>query len=491
MKKLYLFTLLSALILSGCKSDFEQFNEQAMSYASDKKIEQKEYEDLLELVSVSVDNKFQILKNDSGNIDNAKVLSYLLKYFKAKKSELAEANIWQPPVVASKNDLFNINVYLENSASMDGYVKGVTEFETAIYNLLGDFKISGICDSLNLSYINKSIPYSKKNALAPDIQDFIEKLEPSTFRQRGGDRSVSDLKNILSTVLKSVNEKNAAVLISDFVFSPGSKTNAQDYLNNQGVGIKIDFAEKLKTFDLSAVVIQLQSGFDGLYYDKMDNPIPINCKRPYYIWIIGSTKQISEILNKKMLDNIKGGYQNRLVFQSIKATTETPFKIQSRAICGSFDREELANKIISGASLSKENQTKGLFGFSLAVDFSKSLQDANYFLDTANYTWSNKKYNLKVETITNNSDASLSGFTHLLKLQTTEIREEALRIDVVGSTPSWVYSSTSFEDANIAKDESEKQKTFGLKFLLEGVNDAFYPKSNSNLINSLTITIKK
>jgi hypothetical protein len=32
---------------------------------------------------------------------------------------------------------------------------------------------------------------------------------------------------------------------------------------------------------------------------------------------------------------------------------------------------------------SKDNQNKGLFGFNVAVDFSSSLQDANYFLDTA------------------------------------------------------------------------------------------------------------
>jgi hypothetical protein len=338
----------------------------------------------------------------------------------------------------STQETFNINVYLENSASMDGYVKGVTEFETAIYNLLGDFKISGLCDSLNLNYINKTIPYKKQNALPADIQDFIEKLEPSDFKQSGGDRSVSDLKNILSTVLKTVNDKNAAVLISDFVFSPGKNANAQDYLNNQGVGIKIDFAEKLKDFDLSAVVIQLQSNFDGLYYDKTDKPLSFKGKRPYYVWIFGSTQQISSILNKKVLDNIKGGYSNRLVLQSIKEISEPNYKILYSPKIGSFSAKQLNAKIISDASASKDNQNKGLFGFNVAVDFSNSLQDANYFLDTNNYILSNRKYQLKVETITDKNDASLSGFTHLLKLQTSELRDEVLKIDLVGKTPSWV-----------------------------------------------------
>ena len=33
------------------------------------------------------------------------------------------------------------NIYIENSGSMDGYVKGKTEFEQAVYSYLSDIKI--------------------------------------------------------------------------------------------------------------------------------------------------------------------------------------------------------------------------------------------------------------------------------------------------------------------------------------------------------------
>lgn len=495
MKRIYLLLILSALIFSGCKffkSDFVEFKEQALEFAkNDNRINQKEYENLIEQISLSEEKGFHQFKDDNGKVDNVKVVSYLLTYFESKKLALTQADLWQFEKTKVKIEKFNINVFLENSASMDGYVKGVTEFETAIYNLLGDFKISGVCDSLNLNYINKSIPYSKQNALAPDIQDFIEKLEPSIFRQRGGDRSVSDLKNVLNTVLETVNNKNAAILISDFVFSPGGKTNAQDFLNNQGVGIKIDFAEKLKSYDLSAVVIQLESNFDGLYYDKTNTKIYLNCKRPYYIWVIGNSKQITEILDKKFLDNINGGYKNRLVLQKIKGTNNPSYKIQSKPVFGSFDRSEIGKGVLAEAKGSEDIQNKGLFGFNVAVDFSNSLQDANYFMDITNYKLSNENYNLKFEKIKNNQDASLTGFTHILKLQTAFVRDEILRIDVIGNTPAWVFNSTSIDDSNISRDALEEQKTFGLKFLIEGVSDAFYPKSNSNSISSIKINIKK
>jgi len=493
MKKLYFISLLFAFFLYGCKSEFEQFNEQSLTFATnDKSIDKKEYENLLEQISLSNEKGFQQFKDDKGKIDNAKVVSYLKKYFSAKNLAITAADIWQPENTATKADKFNINVFLENSASMDGYVKGVSEFETAIYNLLGDFKISGVCDSMNLSYINKNLLTQKKNALAPDIQDFIEKLEPSTFKQRGGDRSVSDLKNILNTVLKTVNNNNVAVLISDFVFSPGNKTDAQDYLNNQGVGIKIDFASKLSTFDLSAVVIQLNSRFNGLYYDKMDTPIPLKCKRPYYIWIIGNTKQISKILKTKMLDNIKGGYQNLLVFQKSRETNQPDYKILLSNQVGSFRLKEGAKGPICDSKKSDDSRTKGLFGFTVAVDFSNSLQDENYFTDTANFMLSNPKYSLKIEKITDKQNLSLSGFTHKLIFQTKALQDETLKIDVVGKVPSWVYESNSDDDASIAKnDTAQKQKTFGFKYLVEGVSDAFYPKSNAISVSSFNITIIK
>ncbi len=490
--KHFSFFLLIIVAITGCKSSIQSFNESAISYAdNDKRIDEQEYKALMKQISSSDERVLKQFKSDSGEIDNEKVVSYLLKYFKAKDIPLGLEDIWQPGSINKKEMPFNINVYLENSASMDGYVKGVTEFETAIYNLLGDFKINGVCDSLNLNYINNSIPFTKKDALPVDIQDFIEKLEPSTFRLKGGNRGVSDFSVILSKVLETVNDSNAVILISDFVFSPGKHADAQDYLNNQSVGIKISFAEKLKVFDLSAVVIQLYSEFNGLYFDKSDKPIQIKCKRPYYIWIIGSSNQIDQILRTKILDNIRGGYSNRLVFRPINKTNEPSYKILYRPKIGEFSAKQLNEKIISDASVSTDNQNKGLFGFNVAVDFSNSLQNSNYFLDTSNYITSDKYYHLNVEAITDKNNVSLSGFSHLLNLQTKVLRDEVLKINVIGKTPSWVNQSTSTDDTNILTDSDEQQKTFGLKYLIDGVADAFYPHTSSNIINTFSITIKK
>lgn len=74
------------LILASCTSEFGSFNEKALLFANnDKRIDEEEYQTLREEISSSDDKGFQSFKNDKGEIDNSKVVSYLVKFFNAKK----------------------------------------------------------------------------------------------------------------------------------------------------------------------------------------------------------------------------------------------------------------------------------------------------------------------------------------------------------------------------------------------------------------------
>ena len=96
-----------------------------------------------------------------------------------------------------------------------------------------------------------------------------------------------------------------------------------------------------------------------------------------------------------------------------------------------------------------------------------------------------------IEEVKDKSNPSLLGFSHLLKLQTKEIRDEVLQIKLIGKSPAWVKKYASINDSNIFYDESEQQKTFGLQYLVDGVSEAFYPKSQLNGINKISINIRK
>lgn len=54
MKKRNFFSLILIILMYGCKSEFAEFNDEALTFANtDKRIDQKEYEYLIEQVKQS------------------------------------------------------------------------------------------------------------------------------------------------------------------------------------------------------------------------------------------------------------------------------------------------------------------------------------------------------------------------------------------------------------------------------------------------------
>jgi hypothetical protein len=345
-----------------------------------------------------------------------------------------------------------INVYIENSGSMDGYVKGATEFENAVYNYLSDIMISGVSDSLNLFYINsKIIKYGS------DIQDFIEKLEPATFRARGGDRGTSDIANVIDAVLTETQENDVAILVTDGIFSPGKGKDATEYLGNQQIGIKRRMADHLKKYPNTAVIVyQLSSGFNGIYYNKVDDHIPLNGQRPFYIWVIGDAEHLTYLRNKVSDSRFKGsGIQN--VFTSVSGNQSVKYALHPSI--GKYKKSKIKNTI---EKLEKDSKTKKV-RFAVNVDFSDLLLDDGYLTNSDNYA-NNSQYTLEVEPY------AKGGYTHTLYFTASDdkIHKGAVSVKLKAKLPDWIENVNDDEGVTAVTG-----KTYGIKYQLGGIFDAF------------------
>lgn len=156
---------------------------------------------------------------------------------------------------------------------MFGYVNGLTEFEESIYSYLSDICLSGI-DSLNLYYINNQIiPQQSNLGHSARIKDFIEKLSPNHFVSAGGSLGVTDIAEMMTSILDKTDDETVSIFISDCIFSPGSGVNASEYLVNQQIGIKVAFADKLKDYnDFCVKAYRLNGKFKGRYYNRLNQP---------------------------------------------------------------------------------------------------------------------------------------------------------------------------------------------------------------------------
>lgn len=495
MKKGYFvfFVLFSAVVsIEGCKSVSDEFREDAArTFKSKKHLDKEDYERLTGYIK-SDKRAFPRFVLTGDSIDHAAVHKYLVTFLKQQNPDITDAAIWQPGTVESVASKFNINVFVENSASIDGYVGDArSTFKNTVFKMLVDLKNLPLADSLNLNYINTKPISIKVSAASDDIKAFYQRLNPESFRNAGGARGSTDVEQMLKQLLDKTDERNLSVFISDCVFSPGH-ADAKQYLAGQFAAIYNDFIAARKTNPgLSVIVLQCSALFNGTYYDYRDMPHPnINADRPYYMWFIGSADQIKHLVDNRLFDLIKNGYSNKLVIQGIASVNKPRYKILPRPVCGSFSREGLPQSVISDAK-ADDGMRKGLFCFDVAVDFSQSLQDAAFFLDSSNYVLGNRQYHLTAEQVKDPADPATAGFTHILHLKTAALQNELLQIDVVGKTPAWVMAATSADDSHIEADSTEMHKTFGFYSLVSGVCDAFFPKSSANSISTIGITIKK
>jgi len=382
-----------------------------------------------------------------------------------------------------------INVYLENSASMDGYVKGVTEFEQAIYNYLSDIKISELTDTLNLFYINSQIiPQGS------DIADFIEKLEPSTFRAKGGNRGTTDMSNVLKTILENTKENDVAMLITDGIFSPGKGKNAKQYLVNQQIGIKTAMAQYLKLFPNTAVVVyQLTSQFDGTYYNREDYPKHINAQRPYYIWVVGNVANIAVLKTLIPEKNFKGSGVLHSFTLLPSSDREINYAILNSPRLGSFDREKSMPKTsIYNIKKASKGEHQGQFMFTVGMElslFSVLLGD-EYLMNTKSYArlinkQPNNDYYIEIEHNTNPN----TKYTHNMKLTTAQISLGEMEIILRSVLPEWISAANDDDGLNIENDDA-MNKTFGIKYLVGGIYEAYQMRGN-DIYTIMKFNLKK
>ena len=366
------------------------------------------------------------------------------------------------PITEKKSDTLitpNYNVYIENSASIDGYVNGITDFENSVYAYLVDLDNSEIADSLSFFYVN-----SKPIFFGRSAKEFIKDLEPWSFKKRGGDRSTTDLHALIRELLNNTDSANVNVLISDFIFSLG-KQNAQDGLSLFGTSIEDVFAKALKDKpELALVVFHLESDFDGYYYDKNDTPQKYNGSRPFYIWVMGYKQHLAHLIEASPVSGLKGsGLISSAMYyagnNTINYTVKPDPRIYELDVRGGNPKTDIIKV--------KKDPITDKVKFMVNVDFGSLLLAEEYLLNIENYSVSDDVY--KVTSVVKMKKNT--NFTHTLTLESPIIKPTKLKIMLNSNAPAWIDAVN--DDEGLMLDASNSNRTFGLKHLLNGVYEGF------------------
>ena len=356
-------------------------------------------------------------------------------------------------IVEPQPSPFNVKLYIENSGSMDGYVNGSADFKNALHSYINDIQLRGIAQNISLNFINSRI-INKGN----DIKKFFTGLNSSTaFIQSGGDRKSTDIAQVVESVINDCGQDDVAIIVSDFIFSPGKGKNPERYLEEQQILLNTTFTKYLQQCpDAGVMFLQLTSNFSGTYYNRDNAKTKLtNVERPFYMLVIGSKNAVKSIRKNVPETKIKGAtVRNFFIVENNFSTPE--YSVIHGT--GNFQRSKTNTKHAIADAAKDRN---GNLTFNVNVNFSKSLLDENYLLNTDNYLVSNKMFALNAEK---------QGTNLVLKLSSQNVVKETLSIKLRKKIPQWI---SDFNDDTGLDINAATEKTYGLKTIVGGIAEAF------------------
>ena len=328
-----------------------------------------------------------------------------------------------------------LKVFVENSGSMDGYMKDGSELRDAVYALAT--AMQGNCADTKLYYVNKeTLPYRG------DLQSFIRDLTPQAFAKAGGYRVASDIPEELDRVMKSANGDTVTMFVSDCMLALPNKV-AADWLVNREIDMTNYVQHALKTdADFSVIVMKMSSKFDGGFY--FNGAHHFKGIRPYFIWLMGNKYKLDRALKSFDLRESPHNYDQCIAF-----TQSAPVHFVATNQYGKSK---------------KLKEKRGKYHILLRADLSSTLQPDDVLGNTGSYATTSDK--VVVESV--KPVKIKNKFTHTLSVTLDADGtggEQYVTLKTPGVLP-WV------DGVNDAKG-GNPLKTIGIKNLISGVSKAY------------------
>ncbi|MDR3140790.1 MAG: hypothetical protein LBU37_03565 [Tannerellaceae bacterium] len=415
-----------------------------------------------------------------------------------------------------------VNVYIENSGSMDGYVKGKTEFKGAIRDLLVLLKYHYDEDSINLFFINQQINKLRLNPqpeLTKKKQQKIKsentaKIDLTAFAQNielewrnGQEKEMwqsTNLNQIFKMILDKTGNNSISILFSDCIYSIHGSSDAIGLLLDEKSLTKDAFLSKWKNdkVPLATTIVKMKSKFDGKYYPFTgdDKGYYIKGNRPYYICVIAN-QEILDDFNKniELKANKVEGFENKYTLLSKKSKDLYYSVLQSTCNKGRFKPDRDKTKLTHIHGIKDVDLMRGVdrIQFAVAVNYSNVQTENDYLTNPANYTVTTNNFivkeifpidSVKINANDKNRIANAKP-THIIVLEAKTKAVSDVSFVLNKQIPQWIINSSTEDDTSQEKTEG---KTFGLNYWVAGIAEAYkiiYP--DNKYFFECTISIDK
>lgn len=350
-----------------------------------------------------------------------------------------------------------LNVYIENSGSMDGYMAPGSQLKDAVYSYVSN--VSRLCDTTRLSYINSQIiPYTA------GLQSFVRDLTPESFRSAGGNRANSDIAAMFGQMLKAGGSGVVSIFVSDCILDI-PEGDASLYLSRCQIDLRNAVADQIgRQKDFSVAVVQLESSFTGNYYYHSSSERLDGATRPWYMVIMGGQRELATLFAAQPPSLMGYGYKQQAAW--------TPGGRAHFALTNKVGAQPSASGKQHALKLTEEPQ--GGFTLKVRLNLQPTLQGDTVLTDPANWTVSGVS-GAKITRVAKAQKDTL--FTHVATLSIpASDAGNVVKLSLnAPRMPQWVEQSNDNTGRNVRANLS---RTTGIKYILTGIAEAFAPEAN-------------
>lgn len=380
-----------------------------------------------------------------------------------------------------------VTYFIENSKGNFGYVSaGLNNYIEVVSELAQKSKFATV-DSINqdFNFINgiENLEITH-HGIVPS--DFTSKLNATDFNV--GDVSGNDLNAMFQHVLSKAGKDSISILISDGIYDVGKKKNPIKALKVQSKKTTNRFIKRLEKEKVQTLIIKFSSMFKGtFFFGSKPGQIKIAQERPFYVFIFGSPTLLNKYFSDDYIINELKGYRNqaRLI---VPDDEPIPYMVTHYEKVGNFDLpKDMPHKI---TNVESDSRRGGKFQFTFAVNLSTLNMPESYLEGTTSYEANN---NFKVVSVESFPSKKIFGAakinpTHIITVATNSFPVGNLTIHLKNKVPGWIKETNIVDDSNI---KGNTNQTFGFKFLMEGITDAYQKTSDKKDLATFSFNLEK
>lgn len=339
-----------------------------------------------------------------------------------------------------------VKLYIENSGSMDGYMFNGSELKDAVYSYVSG--LSTHSDTTEIYFVNSDV--YRVNA---PLQNVIYAMSPTVFHNSPGDKANTDIADIFSMVLSQIEENSVNILVTDAILD--LQAGISEFFYTKQTQIKDIFEKHLKkNHNFAVEIYRMSSKFNGKFFFTGGSVVLNDQPRPYYMFVLGNKHTLSSANRIVTKGQIQHGVENYYAYSSY---TQVPFVILNK------------NRRRNNGSFEVRLQQKTVPVIA-KVDLQYTLHDEDILKTSQYYHVAFGDDSIKVKSI--KELPKEPDYTHAFTITLPENADEG-NVNLYFCPPPyplWLEDANDdLSDASVATT----MKTTGIKYIVEGISDAF------------------